>query len=57
VQALLDGRIADTATVWEAANLLGLPYRGVFAVVAAEVRAVAQTVLPCVETRLRSSTA
>jgi hypothetical protein len=25
VQALLDGRIADTATVWEAADLLGLP--------------------------------
>ena len=39
VEALLEGRIADTATVWEAADLLGLPYQGVFVVVAAEVPA------------------
>jgi hypothetical protein len=52
VQALLDGRIADSATVWEAADLLGLPYHGVFAVVAAEVPAMARSALPCVETRL-----
>ena len=26
LEALLAGRIADTATVWEAADLLGLPY-------------------------------
>ena len=52
VQALLDGRIADTATVWEAADLLGLPYQGVFAVVAAEVPAEARPVLPRIETRL-----
>jgi hypothetical protein len=52
VQALLDGRIADRATVWEAADLLGLPYQGVFAVVAAEVPAANGSALPHVETRL-----
>jgi hypothetical protein len=52
VEALIEGRIADTATVWEAADLLGLPYQGVFAVVAAEVPAVAQQALPQVENRL-----
>jgi PucR C-terminal helix-turn-helix domain/GGDEF-like domain len=52
VEALLEGRIADTATVWEAADLLGLPYQGVFVVVAAEVPAVARHALPRVESRL-----
>jgi PucR C-terminal helix-turn-helix domain/GGDEF-like domain len=51
-EALLEGRIADTATVWEAADLLGLPYRGVFIVVAAEIPAVARHALPQVESRL-----
>src|SRR5258708_27969291 len=37
VEALLEGRIADTATVGEAADLLGLPDQGVLVVVAAEV--------------------
>jgi len=53
LEALLEGRIADTATVWEAADLLGLPYQGVFIVVAAEVPAVARQALPQVENRLR----
>jgi PucR C-terminal helix-turn-helix domain/GGDEF-like domain len=53
VEALLEGRIADTATVWEAADLLGLPYQGVFVVVAAEVPAVARHALPRVESRLQ----
>ena len=53
VEALLEGRIADTATVWEAADLLGLPYQGVFVVVAAEVSAVARHALPRVESRLQ----
>lgn len=53
VEALLEGRIAETATVWEAADLLGLPYQGVFAVVAAEVPAVARHALPRVESRLQ----
>jgi hypothetical protein len=52
VEALLEGRIADTATVWEAADLLGLPYQGVFVVVAAEVPAVARHALPRIESRL-----
>ena len=52
LEALLAGRIADTATVWEAADLLGLPYQGVFIVVAAEIPAVAQQALPRVESRL-----
>ncbi len=52
VGALLEGRIADTATVWEAADLLGLPYQGVFVVVAAEVPAVARHAMPSVESRL-----
>jgi PucR C-terminal helix-turn-helix domain/GGDEF-like domain len=52
LEALLEGRIADTATVWEAADLLGLPYQGVFIVVAAEVPSVARQALPQVENRL-----
>ena len=50
--ALLDGRIGDTASVWAAADLLGLPYQGVFVVVGAEVPAVAWHALPRVESRL-----
>ena len=53
LEALLEGRIADTATVWEAADLLGFPYRGVFSVVAAEVPALARQALPQVENRLQ----
>ncbi len=52
LEALLAGRIADTATVWEAADLLGLPYQGVFIVVAAEIPAVGRHALPQVESRL-----
>jgi hypothetical protein len=52
VEALLEGRIADTATMWEAADLLGLPYQGVFVVVAAEVPAVARHSLGRLESRL-----
>jgi PucR C-terminal helix-turn-helix domain/GGDEF-like domain len=53
VEALLEGRIADMATVWEAADLLRLPYQGVFVVVAAEVPAVPRHALPRVESRLQ----
>jgi len=52
LEALLEGRIADTATVWEAADLLGLPYQGEFIVVAAEIPAVARHALPQVKSRL-----
>jgi hypothetical protein len=54
VEALLGGRITETATLWEAADLLGLPYQGVFAVVAGEVRAPARQAVPDVEGRLRA---
>jgi sugar diacid utilization regulator len=53
IDALLGGRITDTATLWEAADLLGLPYEGVFAVVAGEVPALARHALPEIENRLR----
>jgi hypothetical protein len=42
VEALLEGPLADTATVWDAADLPGLPYQGLFAVVAAETTALAR---------------
>ncbi len=54
VAALLEGPLADTATVWEAADLLGLPYQGLFAVVAAETTALARQPLPDIENRLRA---
>jgi hypothetical protein len=54
VEALLQGPLADTATVWEAADLLGLPYQGLFAVVAAETTALARQPLPNIENRLRA---
>jgi hypothetical protein len=53
IEALLGGRITDTATLWEAADLLGLPYQGVFVVVAGEVPALARHALPDIENRLR----
>jgi PucR C-terminal helix-turn-helix domain/GGDEF-like domain len=53
LEALLAGRIADTATVWEAADLLGLPYQGAFIVVAAEIPAAARLALPQVQSRLQ----
>ena len=52
VEALVCGRVADTATVWEAADLLALPYQGLFAVVAAEAP-LARHALPNIECRLR----
>ena len=54
VEALLGGRITENATLWEAADLLGLPYQGVFAVVAGEVPALARQALPDIENRLRA---
>jgi hypothetical protein len=54
VEALLDGRLSNTSTVWEAADMLGLPYHGSFVVVAAEVPAVAKQALFDIENRLRA---
>ena len=53
VEALVSGSVADTATVWEAADLLALPYRGLFVVVAAEPPTLARHALPNIESRLR----
>ena len=52
VEALLSGRITDTAALWEAANVLRLPRQGPFVVVAAEVPELAREALPGVENRL-----
>ncbi|WP_370935177.1 PucR family transcriptional regulator [Amycolatopsis sp. cg13] len=52
VGAILEGRVADTATIWEAADLLSLPYEGTFAVVAAESPSLGKLPLPNIETRL-----
>ena len=54
VEALFGGRILDTATVWEAADLLALPYQGWFVVVAAEVPPQARHTLQDIESRLRA---
>jgi hypothetical protein len=53
VEALVSGSVADMATVWEAAELLALPYRGSFVVVAAEPPTLARQALPNIESRLR----
>ena len=53
VEALVSGGVADTATVWEAADLLALPYQGSFVVVAAEPPTLARHALPNIESRLR----
>ena len=52
VEALLSGRITDTTTLWEAANVLRLPYQGPCVVVAAEVPGPAREALPGLESRL-----
>src|SRR5258708_39731445 len=53
VEALVSGSVADTATVWEAADLLALPYQGLFVVGAAEPPTLARHALPNIESRLR----
>src|SRR5258705_3182365 len=53
VEALVSGSVADTATVWEAADLLALPYQGLFVVVTAEPPTLARHALPNIESRLR----
>jgi hypothetical protein len=53
VEALLEGRITDTHTVWETAELLRISRRGPYAVVAAEVPEVGRHALPGVEEQLR----
>ena len=44
-RALLFGRISDTLTLWEAANVLRLPHQGSLVVVAAELPELAREVV------------
>ncbi|NEA30592.1 helix-turn-helix domain-containing protein [Streptomyces sp. SID13031] len=54
VEALLEGRITENETLWEAAEILRISRRGPFVVVAAEVPEVGRQALPEMEARLRS---
>jgi hypothetical protein len=53
VTAILEGRVIDEATLWDAADVLKLPSYGPFAVVVAQPARLAQEVLPDAERRLR----
>jgi hypothetical protein len=54
VAALLEGRITEYETLWEAAEILRISRRGPFVVVAAEVPEAGRQALPEMEARLRS---
>lgn len=54
VGALLEGRITEHETLWEAAEILRISRRGPFVVVAAELPGVGRQALPDMEVRLRS---
>ncbi|MGD3108738.1 PucR family transcriptional regulator [Streptomyces sp. YGL11-2] len=52
VEALFTGLLTDRTTFWEAADVLGLPTRGPYVVVAAEVPGPGREALPGIEARL-----
>ncbi|MEU1309076.1 helix-turn-helix domain-containing protein [Streptomyces cinnamoneus] len=52
VEALFTGLLSDRTTVWETAQVLGLPAAGPFVVVAADVPAPGREALPGIESRL-----
>lgn len=54
VEALIDGRIVEQASLWEIATMLRLPARGPYVVVAAECVAMGKSALPGVEAKLSS---
>ncbi|MFF4606585.1 PucR family transcriptional regulator [Streptomyces sp. NPDC001339] len=54
VEALFTGLLTDRTTLWEAADVLGLPTGGPYVVIAAEVPAPGREALPGIEARLRS---
>ncbi len=54
VAALLEGTAAGVKTLWEAADLLSLPYQGRFVVVVAETVSLARPPLPTIEHHLRA---
>jgi hypothetical protein len=53
-EALLDGRLSTQASLWEVADLLRLPTRGPFVVVAAQAPSVGRQALPGIAVKLRS---
>ncbi|MGB9252491.1 MAG: helix-turn-helix domain-containing protein [Mycobacterium sp.] len=53
-EALFDGHVFDDRTVWEIAQLLGIPHRGPYIVVAAEAPIVGKQALPTISAQLRS---
>jgi hypothetical protein len=54
VEALLEGRITETRTLWETAEILRIPRRGPYVVVAAEVPELGRQALLDAEQRLRA---
>jgi len=54
VGALLEGRITETSTLWEAAEILRITRRGPYVVVAAEVPEVGRQAIRDAENRLRA---
>ena len=55
VAALLEGHLVEEAALWDVADVLHLPSRGPFVVVAAEAARVAQEALRGVEAQLRAA--
>jgi hypothetical protein len=53
-EALLDGRLSAQASLWEVADLLRLPTRGPYVVVAAQAPSVGKQPLPGIAAKLRS---
>ena len=54
LDSLLQGRLIDDWSLWEVANLLRLPIRGPFVVIAAEAPALGAEALPNIECKLAS---
>ena len=53
-EALLNGRLLDSRTVWEVAQLLRIPHRGPYVVVAAQSPMIGKQALPAISAKLRS---
>lgn len=54
VEALMEGRIGEQASMWELAGMLRIPVHGPFVVVAAECGAIGRSALPGIESKLVS---
>jgi len=54
VEALIDGRIVEQASLWEIATMLRLPAQGPYVVVAAECASIGKSALPGIEAKLSS---